>query len=490
MTDRCYGRISLDRVDTSGSINRQANALHEKVVGDYVDYFDRSVSGSVPFRKRPEGARLLADMRRGDRFLVTKIDRMARDLKDLLWLVATLDKAGVELVVVEQAGLSGSGMGKFMLMILGAVAEFERDLIRERRTESAKAFRLDKRHSSGRPPYGLRAVPNPAGRGLVLRPDPVQAPLLRDAVAAVMAGESARKVAAGLGLSPGNFSKLLRNERLAGIIPPPRVRDANGRDTKEPVPGVAALEDPDMAVFTMTEWADIQDWVNRKGTKTWTPNGGYGAALACEACGGRLYKVPHARSDGYQYHCRRVDPVHTIDKAPAGSISVARADGYLERQFLTMFGSLPVMEVVQDSDDTAKREAIARATHHLHAITEAIAHADLEDMDRVTELQAEQLAAMRALKEAQAMDVASVRIERPTGETYADVWHRATDTERADLLTRFGPWTVRPGRMKNWEERLSWTPTDAALRDTATALAPDYLAGQTDEVAVEWDATA
>src|SRR5687768_8693795 len=122
MTDRGYARISLD-TQQSGSISKQTERIKAVAGSDVQWYKDESVSGSkVPFAERPEGGRLMADLQKGDRVLVTKIDRAARSVKDLLNLVERIEKAGASILFVDQAIDTSGPMGRFLLTLLGAIA--------------------------------------------------------------------------------------------------------------------------------------------------------------------------------------------------------------------------------------------------------------------------------------------------------------------------------------------------------------------------------
>lgn len=87
---------------------------------------------------RPELDKLLAYVREGDKVLVHSMDRLARNVDDLRRLVQTLNKKGVQVDFIKE-GLSFNGadtpMAQLMLSVLGAFAEFERALIKERQLE-------------------------------------------------------------------------------------------------------------------------------------------------------------------------------------------------------------------------------------------------------------------------------------------------------------------------------------------------------------------
>jgi len=97
---------------------------------------------------RPQLQELLRYAREGDTVLVHSIDRLARNLDDLLRLVQDLTSRGVT-VRFEKEALTFSGddnpMSKLMLSVMGAISEFERALIRERQCEGiAKAKKKGK----------------------------------------------------------------------------------------------------------------------------------------------------------------------------------------------------------------------------------------------------------------------------------------------------------------------------------------------------------
>jgi DNA invertase Pin-like site-specific DNA recombinase len=80
-------------------------------------------------------------VRSGDVFVVTKIDRLAKSLTELLRIAEDLERRSIELRVLATPALTGP-TGKLMLSVIGAVAEFERAIMLERQREgiaSAKA---------------------------------------------------------------------------------------------------------------------------------------------------------------------------------------------------------------------------------------------------------------------------------------------------------------------------------------------------------------
>lgn len=113
--------------------------------------FQEQVS-SVAEREQLEQA--IAFARTGDSFVVTKLDRLARHTQHLLEIVQRLDHKGVALKVLNLGLDTSTPTGKLMLTMLGAVAQFEREIMLERQKEGvAKA--KEKGLYKGRKPTAL-----------------------------------------------------------------------------------------------------------------------------------------------------------------------------------------------------------------------------------------------------------------------------------------------------------------------------------------------
>lgn len=97
---------------------------------------------SVKVDKRQQLDAALDYAREGDVFVITKIDRLARSLPHLLEVIRRLELKGVTLRILSLNIDTGTASGKLMLNVMGAIAEFERELMLERQVEgiaSAKA---------------------------------------------------------------------------------------------------------------------------------------------------------------------------------------------------------------------------------------------------------------------------------------------------------------------------------------------------------------
>lgn len=127
-----YARVSTSDQDA----DLQIKAL-EQTGCDRI--FQETASGAQ--RERPELKAMIDFARDGDTVVVWKFDRLARSLKQLIETVETLDEAGIGFrSLTEQVDTTSPG-GKLVFHIFGALAEFERSLIRERTIAGLNAAR-------------------------------------------------------------------------------------------------------------------------------------------------------------------------------------------------------------------------------------------------------------------------------------------------------------------------------------------------------------
>jgi DNA invertase Pin-like site-specific DNA recombinase len=111
-------------------------------------YFSDKMTGSTFERKGLE--ELLAFVRSGDTVVVWKLDRLGRSLKDLIETLNLLKNRGVDFASLTESIDTTTSGGKLIFHLMGALAEFERDLIRERTNAGLAAARARGR-IGGRP---------------------------------------------------------------------------------------------------------------------------------------------------------------------------------------------------------------------------------------------------------------------------------------------------------------------------------------------------
>lgn len=104
-------------------------------------------------KERPALQRLLPQLRPGDTLVVWKLDRLGRSLKDLVTLVTGFQQQGVQFVSLQDHLDTTTAQGRLMFNLFASLAEFERDLIRERTHAGLTAARA--RGRQGGRPKGL-----------------------------------------------------------------------------------------------------------------------------------------------------------------------------------------------------------------------------------------------------------------------------------------------------------------------------------------------
>lgn len=110
--------------------------------------FTDTISGSKP--ERDGLTKALAFLRKGDTLVVWKLDRAGRSLQHLIGLLNSLNEREVGFTSLTESIDTATAGGKLIFHIMGALAEFERDLIRERTHAGLEAARARGRHG-GRP---------------------------------------------------------------------------------------------------------------------------------------------------------------------------------------------------------------------------------------------------------------------------------------------------------------------------------------------------
>lgn len=127
-----YARVSTD----DQNLHLQRDALGGAGCGKVFE--DRRSGAKMD---RPGLAAALEAARRGDTLVVWRLDRLGRSLKDLIQLAEQLEAAGVGLRSLHDAIDTGSSGGRLVFHMFGALAEFERNLVRERTQAGLAAAR-------------------------------------------------------------------------------------------------------------------------------------------------------------------------------------------------------------------------------------------------------------------------------------------------------------------------------------------------------------
>jgi DNA invertase Pin-like site-specific DNA recombinase len=128
-----YARVSkIDQQDTRAQVKALKEAGCKRI-------FEESASGGR--WDRPELHRALDHLRNADVLVVWKLDRLSRSLKDLLHILEKITEVGGGFRSITEHVDTTTPPGRMMLQMLGAFAEFERSMIKERTRMGLKAAR-------------------------------------------------------------------------------------------------------------------------------------------------------------------------------------------------------------------------------------------------------------------------------------------------------------------------------------------------------------
>lgn len=107
---------------------------------------------------RPELGHCLKALRSGDTLVVWRLDRLGRSLPDLVGIVSSLEREGVAFESITERIETTSAAGKLIFHVFAALAEFERNLIRERTRAGLAAARARGRKGGRKPALDDRQV--------------------------------------------------------------------------------------------------------------------------------------------------------------------------------------------------------------------------------------------------------------------------------------------------------------------------------------------
>ncbi len=151
------------RASTQEEVRQGSNESQKAIIKEYaksrgyeLEFFeDRAKSGKNT--QRPEFERMLKSLDRKPKVvIVAKIDRFARSLSDLLRMLEYLDQKGIGFISVNDPGIdTTTPNGRLLLQILGAFAEFERNMINSR-TKAGREQAMNRGVKFGRPALKTR----------------------------------------------------------------------------------------------------------------------------------------------------------------------------------------------------------------------------------------------------------------------------------------------------------------------------------------------
>jgi DNA invertase Pin-like site-specific DNA recombinase len=128
-----YARVSTLDQDLDAQVNCLKAAGCEKI------FHEKEKGGKW---ERPQLHKMLSEVKEGDTIIVWKLDRLSRSLSDLLAIIQKIDKAGCSFKSLTEALDTTTPAGRMLMHVIGAIAEFEKSLLRERTLSGLHAAKL------------------------------------------------------------------------------------------------------------------------------------------------------------------------------------------------------------------------------------------------------------------------------------------------------------------------------------------------------------
>lgn len=151
---KTHMKVGYARVSTQDqSLDLQLDALTR---AGCTRIYQERVSGKAA--DRPELAQCLKALREGDTLVVWRLDRLGRNLSDLVAITQALEKAGTAFESITENIETSSATGRLVFHVFAALAEFERNLVRERTMAGLAAARARGRQGGRKPILKPREV--------------------------------------------------------------------------------------------------------------------------------------------------------------------------------------------------------------------------------------------------------------------------------------------------------------------------------------------
>lgn len=142
-----YSRVSTAKQAAhGGSLKEQEEALRRAGAKEIIS--EQYTGTSM---ERPALSALLGRMERGDKLIVTRLDRLARTAADGARTIEELHRRGVAVEILNMGTVDDTPMGRLLVHVLLAFAEFERDMIVERTQSGRERAREREGYRDGRP---------------------------------------------------------------------------------------------------------------------------------------------------------------------------------------------------------------------------------------------------------------------------------------------------------------------------------------------------
>lgn len=141
-----YARVSTQDQDLDAQINCLKSAGCQKI------FHEKEKGGRWA---RPELHKMMSQLKKGDTVIVWKLDRLSRSLQDLLTIMEKIHKAECGFKSLTEAIDTTTPAGRMMMQIVGAFAEFEKAIMKERTMNGLHAARLKGRFGGRKPALNI-----------------------------------------------------------------------------------------------------------------------------------------------------------------------------------------------------------------------------------------------------------------------------------------------------------------------------------------------
>jgi site-specific DNA recombinase len=448
------GQTGLGTQLKRNALNIEMRGLVE--VGQAVD---RGVSAKIPPFERPElGEWLNERVNEFDALVVYKIDRIARRLKDMVWVFEWCEQNNKVLISTEEGIDFSTPLGKMFGQLLAMFAEMELKAISERVTRSRAALREQGRFAGGVIPFGRCMVPNEVGDGWKTALDPVYGSWLLEMIERFISRPSFSGVAAMLNFNEVPtamaIAQVLKAAKLEGEEAEKRVKDAESRRwtnvsvkdtlTSRTLLGYGERSDGQLIVdedgepiqfgepiIDMAKWSELQQAVARasRATSKGEPSP-LSAILLCDDCERSAYFTKQKPISYSRYRCVGVKS-RGILPCEGQNFHAEKTYEMVEDIILKTIGHCHVMRRIENG-------FVVKANQRLAAIDEAMDRANAEFksgkktlaefMDIVGEL-----GSKRQEVQVETETDEMFRWEN-TGRTYREWWVASTVGERREFM--------------------------------------------------------
>lgn len=152
-----YGRQSTNQQQFSEEL--QLNEVVNKFGEMDKIFFDKGISGGAPIEKRPALLECLEEIKKGDTIYIYSFSRIARDTFLHLFIEKQCAVKGVTIISASEEGANGSSPEKILMRtLMGAFAEYERQVIKSRIRAAKATMRKNGQFQGGKRQFGFQVV--------------------------------------------------------------------------------------------------------------------------------------------------------------------------------------------------------------------------------------------------------------------------------------------------------------------------------------------